>query len=69
VTAKNVCLTPQEIQVANLVRSGRQSKEIAELLDNSINAVNFHRKNIRAELGLKHEGTNLRSYLLTLPEL
>jgi GAF domain-containing protein len=66
---KNVCLTPQEIQVANLVRSGHQSKEISELLEISVNAVNFHRKNIRAKLGLKHEGINLRSYLLTLPEL
>jgi DNA-binding CsgD family transcriptional regulator len=69
VTAKNVCLTPQEIQVANLVRMGHQSKEISAVLGVSFNAVNFHRKNIRAKLGLKHGGINLRSYLLTLPEL
>ena len=69
VISQNVYLTPQETQVANLVRAGHQSKEISELLEISINAVNFHRKNIRAKLGLKHEGINLRSYLLTLPDL
>jgi len=69
VISQNVYLTPQEIQVANLVRAGHQSKEISELLEISVNAVSFHRKNIRAKLGLKHEGINLRSYLLTLPDL
>lgn len=69
VISKNVCLTPQEIQVASLVRAGHQTKEISELLEISINAVNFHRKNIRAKLGLKHENINLRSYLLTLSNL
>jgi DNA-binding CsgD family transcriptional regulator len=64
----NAYLTPQEIQVASLVRSGAQTKEIAELLDISVNAVNFHRKNIRAKLGLKNEQVNLRSFLLTLSE-
>jgi DNA-binding CsgD family transcriptional regulator len=65
----NAYLTPQETQVASLVRSGSQTKEIAELLDISVNAVNFHRRNIRAKLGLKNENINLRSYLLTLPDL
>ena len=65
----NAYFTPQETQVASLVRSGSQTKEIAELLDISVNAVNFHRRNIRAKLGLKNENINLRSYLLTLPDL
>ena len=64
----NAYLTPQEIQVASLVRSGAQTKEVAELLDISVNAVNFHRKNIRAKLGLKNEQINLRSFLLSLSE-
>ena len=69
VFTKNVYLTPQEIQVTSLVRAGHQTKDISELLEISINAVHFHRKNIRAKLGLKHENINLRSYLLTLSNL
>ena len=65
----STCLTPQEIQVASLVRSGSQTKEIAELLDISVNAVNFHRRNIRSKLGLKHASVNLRSYLLSITDL
>lgn len=66
VNAMNVYLTPQEIQVASLVRSGSQTKEISSLLDISINAVNFHRKNIRNKFELKNEKINLRSFLLSL---
>jgi DNA-binding CsgD family transcriptional regulator len=69
VTARNVYLTPQEIQVASLVRSGSQTKEISALLGISINAVNFHRKNIRTKFDLKNEKINLRSFLLSLTNL
>jgi DNA-binding CsgD family transcriptional regulator len=58
--------TPQEIQVATLARDGKMTKEIAEILNISTNAVHFHRKNIRKKLGLKSKRTNLRSYLLSL---
>ena len=59
-------LTPTEIQVANLVREGKSTKEIAELLHISKRAIEFHRNNIRDKLGLKQEKTNLRSYLMSL---
>lgn len=65
----NVHLTPQEIQVATLVKSGMQSKEISELLNISNNAVHFHRKNIRNKFRLNNKSINLQSYLQSLEEL
>jgi len=59
-------LTPQETEVANLVRGGRSSKEISDIMGISVAGVDFHRKRLRQKLGLANTRTNLRSYLLTL---
>jgi DNA-binding CsgD family transcriptional regulator len=65
-TNLNILLTPQEMQVAALVRDGKPSKEIADILHVSEATVHFHRKNLRTKLGIKNKTTNLRSCLLTL---
>ena len=62
----NSILTPQEIKVATMVREGRSSAEIAEVLQVTVAAIDFHRKQIRRKLGLTGAATNLRSYLLGL---
>lgn len=67
-TAVNIMLTPQEIEVANMVRSGRSSKEIAEVLGISVSGVDFHRKKLRQKLGLTNSSKNLRTYLLSLEQ-
>lgn len=59
-------LTPREIEVANLVRMGVKSKEIAKLLNISKRAVEFHRDSLRKKLDLKKTKKNLRAYLASL---
>ena len=65
-SSKLLSFTPTEIQIANLLRQGKPSKEIAELMNSSPKAVAFHRENIRKKLGLKNKKINLKSYLLSL---
>lgn len=59
-------LTPTEIQVASLIREGKSSKDIARLMNISLNTVHTYRYNIRRKTGLKRNKVNLRSYLRTL---
>ena len=58
-------LTPKEIQIANLVKEAKTTKEIAWLLHSSPRTIETHRKNIRKKMGLKKK-KNLRTRLLTL---
>jgi len=66
ISSLGLLLTPQETEVANLVRNGRSSKEIADIMSISVAGVDFHRKRLRQKLGLANTKKNLRSYLLTL---
>jgi len=65
-SAHQLNFTPAEIQVADLIRRGTPSKDIAELLQVSTNAVAFHRANIRRKLGLCRNKVNLRAHLQSL---
>ncbi|WP_457573382.1 PAS domain-containing protein [Desulfolithobacter sp.] len=56
-------LTPMELKIAELVREGMQTKEIAARLGLSPATVNTHRRNIRKRLGLNKKSTNLHSFL------
>jgi DNA-binding NarL/FixJ family response regulator len=59
-------LTPREIEVANLVKEGKTTKEITDILNISTTAVDFHRKNLRAKFGIKSKKTNLMAFLSSL---
>ena len=61
-------LTPTEIRVAFLIKEGKTTKEVSDLLSSSNRAIEFHRHSIRSKLGLRNKNTNLRSFLLSLSD-
>jgi DNA-binding CsgD family transcriptional regulator len=63
---KYLNLTPTEIRIANLIRHGSSTKNIAEIMNVSPKTVETHRKNIRRKIGLERKRANLRSHLLSL---
>jgi PAS domain S-box-containing protein len=65
-SAKFLQLTPTELQVTNLIKQGKTTKAIAELMNLALSTVTFHRDNIRIKLGIKNKKANLRSYLLSI---
>lgn len=58
--------TPTEIQVASLIKQGKTTKEIADIMNLSSSTIGFHRANIRMKIGIKHKRSNLQTYLLSI---
>jgi len=61
-----VKLSPTELQVANMVKQGSTTKEIAAIMNLGVSTIDFHRNNIRKKFGIKNKKINLRTYLLSL---
>ena len=58
-------LTPKELQIADLIKQGKTTKEIADIMSSSVRTIEFHRSNIRHKFGLRGKA-NLRTHLLTI---
>ncbi|MGH0053428.1 MAG: helix-turn-helix transcriptional regulator [Sphaerochaetaceae bacterium] len=61
-------LTPSEIKVAEFIRMGMSSKDIANTLEITQKTVENHRNNLREKLGLKNKGVNLQVFLMNMGE-
>lgn len=58
-------LTPMESQIAQMIKEGKTSKDIASILNLSVHTVYFHRENVRKKLNITKSNTNLKTYLQT----
>lgn len=56
-------LSPAEVQIANLIKLGKRTKEIAQILRLSPGTISIHRKNIRKKLELTNRKVNLQTSL------
>ena len=56
-------LSPRELEICNLIKSGLSTAAIAETLSTSIHTVNNQRKKIRRKLKLAGESSNLKVFL------
>lgn len=64
-SSANFKLTPTEIKVANLVKQGKTTKEIADLLNLAKSTIDSHRDSLRSKLRIKNKKINLRTHLLS----
>ncbi|MEW6670110.1 MAG: PAS domain S-box protein [Thermodesulfobacteriota bacterium] len=63
-TSRYFALTPTEIQVANLIKQGHKTKEIAAILNSSYKTIETHREKVRRKFGITNQRVNLRVFLL-----
>jgi len=61
-----VRLSPRELEICNLIKNGLSNKEMASLLQLSLQTVERHRHNVRRKLRIDNEKVNLATYLRSL---
>jgi PAS domain S-box-containing protein len=68
VSTKYSGFSPKEIEVIGLIREGKTTKEIAQLLGVGKRTVDSYRDSIRSKLSLSNEKVNLTTYLLSMED-
>ena len=66
ISQRKLGLTPTEIEVCNMIKSGLRTKDVAQLLNISPLTVETHRNRVRKKLGINNQGINLITYLQSL---
>jgi DNA-binding CsgD family transcriptional regulator len=66
ISSKYYILSPNEVQVVNLIRQGKTTKEMSRLLNVSVRTIEAYRNSIRKKFNLKHKKINLRTYLSSI---
>jgi DNA-binding CsgD family transcriptional regulator len=66
VNADFLALTHTEIQISSLIKHGKSTKDIAELLNLSPRTIDSYREQIRSKLGIKNKRINLRTFLMAV---
>jgi len=56
-------LSPRELEICSLIKTGLSNKEIAGTLSLSLMTVEKHRQHIRKKMGISHKSINLHTYL------
>ncbi len=59
----NLSLTPTEVNICNMIKSGLRTKEIAQIRGVSPATINRHREHIRRKLNITNKEINLMTYL------
>lgn len=59
----HLSLSPTEVSICNMIRSGLRTKDIAHMRGISVATVNRHREHIRRKLGISNSDVNLMTYL------
>jgi len=60
---RHLSLTSTEVNICNMIRSGLQTKEIAQIRGVSVGTINRHREHIRSKLKITNSDINLMTYL------
>jgi len=61
-------LTPTEIRICDMIRSGMQTKEIARIRGVSPSTISRHREHIRRKLNIANDSVNLTTFLQSTME-
>jgi len=65
-SSKFLSLTPKEIQIANLIKQGKTTKDIAGFMGVSNRTIDTHREKLRMKVGIGKKRANLRTHLLSI---
>ncbi|MDQ5985019.1 MAG: hypothetical protein CSYNP_00723 [Syntrophus sp. SKADARSKE-3] len=58
--------TSTEVEVASLIKEGKSTKDIVDIIGIAASSVHTHRNNIRKKLGISKKNVNLQSHLQSL---